>query len=148
MKKSERIKKLADLEAIQGAEIESRLQRAQRNYLEACRKLKQLETYRLEYADQFHSTRQEGMSANRLADFSRFVQQLDQALDTQRESVEQQRFRLDQVRAAWQKNYQKIDGLNRVSASAKKAEQKVESKRAYRQLEDRFALLDPQPLAF
>ena len=90
MKKSDRIRKLAEIEALKGAELGSRLQAAQRLYLEECRKLKQLQTYREEYADRFDASGKEGMTALQLADFSRFVQKLDEALDNQREAVNQE----------------------------------------------------------
>ena len=79
MKKSDRIRKLAEIEALKGAELGSRLQAAQRLYLEECRKLKQLQTYREEYADRFDASGKQGMTALQLADFSRFVQKLDEA---------------------------------------------------------------------
>ena len=145
MKKSDRIRKLADIEALKGAELGSRLQAAQRQYLEECRKLKQLQTYREEYADRFDASGKQGMSALQLADFSRFVQKLDEALDNQREAVNQQTFRLEQVKGAWQKNYQKVDGLTKVCDSARREEAKQERKREFMRIDDRISSSLPNP---
>ena len=145
MKKSERIQKLADIEALKGAELGSRLQAAQRQYLEECRKLKQLQTYREEYADRFDASGKQGMSALQLADFSRFVQKLDEALDNQREAVNQQTFRLEQVRGAWQKIYQKVDGLTNVGDAARREEAKQERKREFMRIDDRISSSLPNP---
>ena len=145
MKKSDRIRKLADIEALKGAELGSRLQAAQRQYLEECRKLKQLQTYREEYADRFDASGKQGMTALQLADFSRFVQKLDEALDNQREAVNQQTFRLEQVKGAWQKNYQKVDGLTKVCDSARREEAKQERKREFMRIDDRISSSLPNP---
>ena len=145
MKKSNRIRKLAEIEALKGAELGSRLQAAQRLYLEECRKLKQLQTYREEYADRFDASGKQGMTALQLADFSRFVQKLDEALDNQREAVNQQTFRLEQVKAAWQKNYQKVDGLTKVGDAARREEAKEERKRAFMHMDDRMSSSPPGP---
>jgi len=145
VKKSERIQKLADIEALKGAELGSRLQAAQRLYLEECRKLKQLQTYREEYADRFDASGKQGMSALQLADFSRFVQKLDEALDNQREAVNQQTFRLEQVRGAWQKIYQKVDGLTNVGDAARREEAKQERKREFMRIDDRISSSLPNP---
>jgi flagellar FliJ protein len=145
VKKSERIQKLADIEALKGAELGSRLQAAQRQYLEECRKLKQLQTYREEYADRFDASGKQGMSALQLADFSRFVQKLDEALDNQREAVNQQTFRLEQVRGAWQENYQKVDGLTKVGDAARREEAKEERKREFMRIDDRISSSLPNP---
>ena len=75
------------------------------------------------------------MTALQLADFSRFVQKLDEALDNQREAVNQQTFRLEQVRGAWQKNYQKVDGLTKVGDAARRDEAKEERKREFMRIE-------------
>ena len=146
MKKSDRIRKLAEIEALKGAELGSRLQVAQRQYLEECRKLKQLQTYREEYGDRFDALGKQGMTALQLADFSRFVQKLDEALDNQREAVNQQTFRLEQVRGAWQKNYQKVDGLTKVGDAARREEAKDERKRELMRIDDRISSSLPSPI--
>ena len=145
MKKSDRIRKLAEIEALKGAELGSRLQAAQRQYLEECRKLKQLQTYREEYADRFDASSKQGITALQLADFSRFVQKLDEALDNQREAVVQQTFRLEQVRGAWQKNYQKVDGLMKAGDAARREEAKLERKREFMVIDDRIGSSSPSP---
>jgi len=145
VKKSDRIRKLAEIEALKGAELGSRLQAAQRLYLEECRKLKQLQAYREEYADRFDASGKQGMTALQLADFSRFVQKLDEALDNQREAVNQQTFRLEQVRGAWQKNYQKVDSLTKVGDAARREEAKEERKRAFMRIDDRISSSLPNP---
>lgn len=145
MKKSDRIQRLAEIEALKGAELGSRLQAAQRQYLEECRKLKQLQTYREEYADRFDASGKQGMTALQLADFSRFVQKLDEALDNQREAVNQQTFRLEQVKGAWQKNYRKVDGLTKVGDAARREEAKQERKREFIRIDDRISSSLPNP---
>jgi len=145
VKKSDRVQKLADIEALKGAELGARLQVAQRQHLEECRKLKQLETYREEYAARFDASGKQGMTALQLADFSRFVQKLDEALETQREAVAQQVFRLEQVKRAWQQNYQKVDGLSKVSSAAKREEAKADRKREFLRLDDRISMLHSSP---
>ena len=145
MKKSDRIQRLAEIEALKGAELGSRLQAAQRQYLEECRKLKQLQTYREEYADRFDASGKQSMTALQLADFSRFVQKLDEALDNQREAVNQQTFRLEQVKGAWQKNYRKVDGLTKVGDAARREEAKQERKREFMRIDDRISSSLPNP---
>ena len=137
-KPSERLKtvlKVARLREQAAAETLAQQQKAlQAQQLQS----QQLAQYQREYARQFAEQGKAQTNANRLINYQRFYQNLEQASDVQsqrRQAIEQQ---CDQARSEWQQQHARLQNLDKLVARKRHKEQRDLEKKRQSEQDDRF----------
>jgi flagellar FliJ protein len=128
MKKSRRLQpvvKVAESREQQAAralgESQSQLSQAQQRHAELLR-------YKEEYLQRFHAAGKVGMNAAQMEDYRQFLVKLDQAIEQQRQVVEQAAQVLETKRRHWFEKRTKTQALDKVVSRYQSAEQRQQDR--------------------
>ena len=112
-----------------------------RNLDGAQTRLSMLLDYRREYENRLNRASEDGVDAERLRNYRRFLAQLDQAIEQQTSQAADAQSSVEQARETWQglhREVQSYDALKQRAAQAQaKHERRVEQKRLYEHVASR-----------
>lgn len=137
MKRSVRINKLVELEQVDEKSAVSQLGLSRANLEQQQTALKSLLEYRREYADRLSERGQSGVEATRLNDFAKFITQLDDAIEIQKQHLVDAERTVLEKQKIWQGHYQRVESLSRVVEQNISKEKSIDRKKIERQLDDR-----------
>ena len=135
MKRSTRMEPVAEVAGHREQQEAQRLGGCQRQLDEEENKLRQLIAYREEYAGRLNG--QQGMDAVLLRDFRVFLERLNQAIDQQRQRVEQARQACERQRLQWLASRSRAQALDKVTARYRAQERREEERAEQAELDDR-----------
>ncbi|OQW76409.1 MAG: flagellar export protein FliJ [Proteobacteria bacterium ST_bin11] len=139
MKKSQRLKVIIDLHARQERDALEAMGVAQQKLQEQSSQLDNLENYRLDYQVKFALRQQAGINISQLMEFRAFADKLDQAIESQKQTVSNHQREVQRARKRWEDAHQRTKSLQKVSDLALVDEMKVEQKREQAEQDDRAA---------
>ena len=139
MKKSQRLKVIIDLHARQERNALEAMGVAQQKLQEQSSQLDNLENYRLDYQVKFALRQQAGINISQLMEFRAFADKLDQAIESQKQTVSNHQREVQRARKRWEDAHQRTKSLQKVSDLALVDEMKVEQKREQAEQDDRAA---------
>jgi flagellar FliJ protein len=112
-------------------------------------RLSMLLDYRREYENRLSRAAEEGIDAERLRNYHRFLAQLDQAIEQQASQTADAQTSVDTARETWQGHHREVqsyDALGRRAAEAKaKHERRVEQKQLDEHVATRARHAPPKP---
>jgi flagellar protein FliJ len=129
MKKSQRIKTIVDIKAIQEKNTLEALGASQRKLLATQAQLESLRKYRQEYQHRFNQLGGAGINVGQLLEFRSFMDKLDKAIAGQEQALRECETDLMTKRKIWEGMHQRTQSLQKVCNSALAAEIKQEGKR-------------------
>lgn len=97
----------------------------------------QLRHYQLDYGEHFKTLGSAGSTPGLLRNYQGFFQQLDRALDTQRERLVLARNQREASRRQWQNQYAREKNLEKLVQRTVQEEQQATEKKQQRELDDR-----------
>lgn len=139
MKKSQRLKVIIDLHARQERDALEALGISQQKLQEQQAQLENLQSYRLDYLGKFALRQQTGINISQLMEFRAFADKLDQAIESQQQTVSNHEREVQRARKRWEDAHQRTKSLQKVSDLALVEEMKVEQKREQAEQDDRAA---------
>lgn len=119
-------------------EAAKRLGQGQVQLMQASSKLTDLEQYRDDYLNRWHSESRQGVSSQWLINYQRFMAQLETAITQQQRSVSWHQNQLEKLRQQWQQCHARLEGLRKLVEKHLKEAQRQADKREQKQL-DEFA---------
>ncbi|MBD9355576.1 flagellar export protein FliJ [Methylomonas albis] len=139
MKKSQRLKVIIDLHARQERDALEAMGVCQQKLQEQQAQLESLQSYRLDYLAKFAVRQQAGINIGQLMEFRAFADKLDQAIESQQQTVNNHEREVQRARKRWEDAHQRTKSLQKVSDLALVEEMKVEQKREQAEQDDRAA---------
>ncbi|MDH5446339.1 MAG: flagellar export protein FliJ [Gammaproteobacteria bacterium] len=136
MKKSDRMIPIKQLAEDHEKEAVKDLGQAQRALTEHEMKLEQLVSYRAEYYRMFQEHGSRGMDGSQLQAYQSFLAQLDTAIVSQREMIEQVSVERDNRRDVWQHRHIRTEALGKTVERYQNTEQRQEQSREQREQDD------------
>lgn len=137
MNKSQRIKTIVDIKAIQERNTLEALGASQRKLLAMQAQLESLRTYRQEYQHRFNHLGGAGINVGQMLEFRSFMDKLDKAIAGQEQTVRECETDLITKRKIWEGLHYRTQGLQKVCASALAAELKQEGRREQSEQDER-----------
>ncbi len=111
MSNRRRLEIIIDLYRRQEKQALEALGASQRRYQEMMQKLSSLEQYRNEYEQRGLGQSEQAFSAHELMEFRVFLNKLDQAVNDQKQLIQQQNQKVEQDRRQWRLKHQKTESL-------------------------------------
>lgn len=139
MKRSQRLRTIVELHALQEKDALQLMGRCQQQLREQQSQLEHLKVYRREYMDKLADRQQQGMNVSQLLEFRAFAEKLDKAIEGQRQAVLAQEREFQRAQANWEESHQRTKSLERLSQIALTEEQKLENKREQNEQDARAA---------
>jgi len=99
-------------------------------------KLTELEQFRTDYQKQWMAKGSQGVSGQWLMGYQRFLNQLETAVNQQRQSLAWHQGNLNQARGAWQKCYARVEGLRKLVQRYIDEARQLEDKREQKLLDE------------
>ncbi|MDA8627579.1 flagellar export protein FliJ [Pseudomonadales bacterium] len=140
MKRSTRMTNLAELAHLEEQAAAGQLAEARANLAREQASLETLKTYLVEYQNRARTNREQN-SPRQMADFAKFINQLNTAIQDQSQRVALYAQRYEMCQLEWRARHVRVDALQKVSEQSKKQEQSLIRKRADQQLIDRVPLV-------
>ncbi|WP_031435473.1 flagellar export protein FliJ [Methylomarinum vadi] len=137
MKKSERFKVIIDIQAQQEKQSLQALGACQQQKQALEGQLRNLRSYRREYAEKFDAAESRGMSIGQLLEFRAFIDKLDKAIAAQQQTVEDKNKELLRFRKNWEQNHRKTQSLQKIGERAVLEEVKLADKREQAEQDER-----------
>lgn len=137
MKKSQRIKSIVDIKALQEKNALEILGAVQRRRFEMQAQIENLTVYRKEYQDRFDRLGAKGVNVAQLLEFKSFIDKLDVAIVGQERVLISIEAELMDKRKSWEELHYKTESLQKVCDSALKVEMKQEAKREQLEQDER-----------
>lgn len=137
MKKSQRLKVVADIKAAQTHTALEVWGLAQRKCSELRQQLEHLKNYRLEYQNNFNRLGGGGVKVAQLLEYRSFIEKLDKAIAGQEQALAMLDTEMMAKRKLWEGLHQRTQGLNKVCDAALLAEIKQEDKREQLEQDER-----------
>lgn len=128
IKKSQRIKTIVDIKAVQEKNQLEVLGASQRKLTAMQAQVDGLKKYRMDYQDKFNQLGNVGANVGQLLEFRSFMDKLDTAIAGQELSLDQSRADLAAKRKIWENMHNRTESLKKVYDSALATEIKQESK--------------------
>jgi len=125
MKRSHRLEPVVKVAENREQQAAQALGDSQLALTQAQQRQAELETYRKEYIDRFHTAGAAGMSAVQMADYRTFLANLDRAIAEQTVLVQQAANAVDQQREAWFARRGKVKMLGNVVSRYRADERRV-----------------------
>ncbi len=137
MKKSARMKPIANL-AQSREQVAIRELGSQQQHLHLQQEqLSQLENYRVEYQQQFQNRGSTGMTASQFQDMQCFLNQVDKAISQQKVQVQLASQSCEQKRESWVKSHSRTQVLETVVSRYHQEEQSELNRREQKELDER-----------
>ena len=95
-------------------------------------RLQELVAYREEYAQQFHLTGQGGLDGRQLQSYQSFLNQLDIAIEQQKQKIIHAQQNCEERRVNWREKHTHSEVLNSAVKRIKVQEQKIEQRKEQR----------------
>lgn len=133
LKKSQRIKTIVHIKAVQEKKTLEALGASQRKLLAMQAQVESLRKYRQEYQDRFNQFGGEGIGVIQLLEFRSFMDKLDKAIVSQEHSLDECKTDLMIKKKIWEGMHHQTQSLQKVFNSALAAELRQEGK--FEQLE-------------
>jgi flagellar FliJ protein len=127
-----------DLMQVRADEATNRLARLIANERDAKSKLEMLQQYRDEYAARFKQAAQNGLGQREWHNYQEFLNRLDEAIDSQRQTVALQVQNTATGQMQWQKQRTKLKALDTLSDRHNASENALEQKREQK-IQDEFS---------
>lgn len=127
-----------DLMQVRADEATNRLARLIANERDAKSKLEMLQQYRDEYAARFRQAAQSGLGQREWHNYQEFLNRLDEAIDSQRQTVAQQVQNTATGQTHWQQQRTKLKALDTLSDRHYASESALEQKREQK-IQDEFS---------
>ena len=140
MKRSARMTKLAELAHLEEQAAAGQLAEARANLAREQASLETLKTYLVEYQNRARTNREQN-SPRQMADFAKFINQLNTAIQDQSQRVALYAQRYEMCQLEWRERHVRVDALQKVSEQSKKQEMSLARKHADQQLIDRVPLV-------
>lgn len=137
MSRAKRIEPVQDIAEDKEKKLAVSLVGFERRATETQTKLKELESYRLEYQQQYAARAKRGMSVTDLRDYQAFLARLNDAVKQQQALVQRAEAERDAERLRWQEAARKAKALDHVIGKWKTEERRVEDKREQRDTDER-----------
>ena len=137
MKKSERMIPIKQIAADHEQEAVKELGQSQRALTEHEMKLEQLINYRAEYYKMFQQHGSRGMDGSQLQAYQGFLAQLDMAITSQRDMIQNVAVQRDEKRQVWQQRHTRTEALGKTVERYQLTEQKQQAKQEQRETDDR-----------
>lgn len=137
MKKSQRIKTIVEIKAIQERNTLEALGASQRKLLAMQEQLESLRKYRQEYQHRFNQLGGAGINVGQMLEFRSFMDKLDKAIAGQEQAVSECETDLMTKRKIWEGLHHRTQSLQKVCNSALAAEMKQESRREQSEQDER-----------
>jgi len=128
-------------------EAVKKLGQGQVQLAQAASKLTELEQYRDDYAQRWQLESSQGVTAQWLINYQRFMSQLDTAITQQQRSVSWHQGNLEKLRQQWQQRHARLGGLRKLVERHLQEARKVADKREQKQL-DEFCQRRPSAAEF
>ena len=109
------------------------LGKAQKELSDQEQRLRELTTYRDEYAQQFHLTGQGGLDGRQLQSYQSFLNQLNFAIEQQKQQILQAQEHCDERRQDWRQQHTHTEVLDSAVKRIKVQEQRTEQRQEQRQ---------------
>ena len=127
-----------DLMQVRADEATNRLARLIANERDAKSKLEMLQQYRDEYAARFKQAAQSGLGQREWHNYQEFLNRLDEAIDSQRQTVAQQVKNTATGQTHWQQQRTRLKALDTLSDRHYASENALEQKREQK-VQDEFS---------
>ena len=145
MQKSQRIKSLVDLNALQEQNALEAIAEVQKKHLAAQAQLAQLQQYQSEYDGKLANLGNAGLSLTRLLEFRSFIAKLDLAVQEQHRALSVIENELHLKRKIWENLHHRTNSLQKVCDAAKATELKWQDKREQSEQDERAARTNRSP---
>ncbi|WP_144395175.1 flagellar export protein FliJ [Pleionea sediminis] len=132
-KRIEPVKRVAEQKEQQAAQS---LGQAQSNFSNAQAKLDELIQYRVDYLSEFQYLAQRGMTGTQLQHYKSFLSQLDKAIESQQQRIEQLKHEVTRQRQAWQQTNQRAKVVTKYQEKMRGKEQAKRAASEDRRIED------------
>ena len=133
-KRSDKISKVLALEAAAERRFGAATGRSRQELQKQVARLGELNAYRQSYSS--HSRSLHDVNSAHWKDYQRFLQRLDQAVQSQQQLVRDSEKNLEIHRRRWQEKRQRLDSLQRVLDRCQAEEQRLEDRREQRVQDD------------
>ncbi len=128
MKKSERFQVIIDIQAQQEKQALQVLGACQQQQQAMESQLRNLRSYRREYAEKYDAAESRGLSIGQLLEFRAFIAKLDKAIETQQQTIEAKNRELARFRKIWEQKHRKTQSLQKIGERAVREETKLADK--------------------
>jgi flagellar FliJ protein len=137
VKKSQRIKAIVDIKAMQEKDALEALGAVQRKLLSMQDQVNGLKNYRKEYQYRFDQLGIKGINVAQMLEFRSFIEKLDKAILGQEQVLSSIEAELMAKRKIWEELHHKTQSLQKVCDSALMVEMKQEAKREQQEQDER-----------
>ncbi|TRW90830.1 flagellar export protein FliJ [Candidatus Methylobacter oryzae] len=137
MKKSQRIKTIVEIKAVQEKSALEVLGAAQRKLQSMQEQIEGLKKYRKEYQQRFDQLGIKGVNVAQLLEFRSFIDKLDKAIMGQEQVLRSIEAEVTAKRKVWEELHHKTQSLQKVCDSALVVEMKQEAKREQQEQDER-----------
>jgi len=137
-KRSKRLQIVLDLAEKKKQQADQFLAASRQRVEQDKRTLQQLEQYMAEYHDNYLGENAEGCSGAQLHAQQAFMQKIQDAQDTQKQAMEQNRKELEVVEQHWKEAYARLQGITKLTEKARQQEILEQEKALQKQLDERY----------
>jgi flagellar protein FliJ len=141
MKKSQRIKTLVELKAVQEKNALKGLGISQRKLTNLETQVESLRNYRREYQESFNQLGSGGITIAQVLEFKSFIEKLDQAIAGQEQAVRLCKEELMLKRQVWESLHYKTTNLQKILDTTVAVEIKQQNSKEQRELDERASRL-------
>lgn len=137
MKKSQRMQPIRKVAVSKEQQAASALGEAQNQLQMQLQRLQELRDYQKDYASQFQQTGANGMDVASLMSFRSFLQQLEQAIEQQKQAVDAANALVDQRKKSWLASRGKVKIYDNVISRYHQEEIQQQDKKEQKESDDR-----------
>lgn len=141
MKKSERLKTVADIKASQANKAMETWGLAQRKYSDLLKQVDGLKVYRSEYQNNFNRLGGGGVKVAQLLEYRSFIEKLDKAILGQEQALAMLEAEMIGKRKVWEELHNRSQGLKKICDAAVTVEIKQQDKREQLEQDERAGRL-------
>jgi len=136
MTKSERLKPVQRISESREQDAARALGDSNQSVQAQEQRLVELEQYRSEYHQYVHERGAAGLTAGKLQELQRFLNNLNQAIEQQKQVVEMARQERERMKASWQQAHGKHHALNKVVERYREDERLSANKREQKEIDE------------
>lgn len=136
-KRSKRLQLVLDLAEKKKQQADQFLAASRQRVEQDKRTLAQLEQYMSEYQQSYLGQNAEGYTGAQLHAQQAFMQKIQDAQDTQKQAMEQNRRELEVVEQHWKQTYAKYKGIEKLTGKVRQSEELEQEKALQKQLDER-----------
>ena len=137
MKQSKRLRPVCDFKKRQEQEAAEKLAKASQELAQHQQRLVDLNSYRSEYNRKFVANGSDGMSAQKLREYQRFMHSLNLAIEQQKSVIEKLKFDHERMKRQWLAARNRAKAVGNVQSQYEHREQVEEDKKLQKEQDDR-----------